>query len=153
MIFPYKLPYFIKMMRVLGSGSYGLSYGWKVLKVSLESKLGLYICNKGLSIKWFLNCVFSGGIYQIKLETIIWRSEQFSSELLVHVHYLFSINFSYVWVIYFFPTITYAHHVGFQQRVPGPEFSVICSKFISLWISELVVQLRPRYQVLVPYLS
>ena len=101
-IFPYKLPYFIKMMRFLGLGSYGLSYGWKVLKVSLESKLGLYICNKGLSIKIFLNCVFSGGIYQIKLETIIWISEQFSSKLLVHVHYLFSINLSYVWVIYIF---------------------------------------------------
>ena len=59
------------MMRVLGSGSYGLSYGWKVLKVSLESKSGLYICNKGLSNSRFLNCVFSGGNYHIKLENII----------------------------------------------------------------------------------
>ena len=59
------------MMRVLGSGFYGLSYGWKVLKVSLESKSGLYICNKGLSNSRFLNCVFSGGNYHIKLENII----------------------------------------------------------------------------------
>ena len=153
MLFSSYLFYFIQKMYVLGSGYYGLylmdekcsntKCHWKV-KVD-------YTCNKGPFISWFLFCVFSGGFNHIKFKSLTQIHEPLSRVLLVYIHYIFSINFLYVGGF----VSSHSHlctSLRFSTKGPCP---IILTHpwFISLWILVLVVQLRPRYQILVPYVS